>query len=104
MSEVRSTPVYRSLLEVRSTAGAEFLLTLGNITVCAVMLLGPRLYWWVAVAYVCQKIFQWMYSRDPQLAIVMARYLREGDVYDPWPRHGSNVKRPLGLGRDLPLC
>lgn len=98
------TPIHGCLLEVKSAAGAEFVPTVANVTVALIMLMGPQLYWWVAVAYGMQKFTQWMFLRDPHLSQIFARYMREGDHYDPWPRAVQFVnKRPYGMGRDL-LC
>lgn len=100
----RSTPIHRSLMEVKSTAGAEFIPTLINFTLLGVMVMGPRFYWWPVVTWVIQKVLKWMFASDPQKSLVVSRYLREGDRYDPWPRPDSRNKRPYKMGRDLPLC
>jgi len=101
---LRSTPVHRCLLEVKSAGGAEFAPTVGNITVCLVMLIGPNLFWWPVLSYFVHKLLQWMFYKDPQLSLIFLRYLREADVYDPWPQATQFInKRPFGAGRDL-LC
>ncbi len=100
----RSTPVHHSLHEIKTTWGAEFLLTLINVTLCIVMVMGPKMIWWIGMMWFIQKLLQWNFKRDPQMSRVLLKYLSEGDCYDPWPRANSKVKRPYGLARDLPLC
>lgn len=100
----RRTPIRHSLMEIKSTWGAEFLLTLMNVTLCFVMVMGPRFVWWPLVMWFIQKLLQWNFRRDPQMSLVVLRYIGEGDHYDPWPRATTKTKRPLGLGRDVPLC
>lgn len=102
--DFRSTPVHRSLLEVKSTAGAEFVPVVANATILGMMLMGPHLMWWPAVTYIVHKFLQYLYKVDDQMLRVFWRYRVEGDHYDPWPRPNPVVKRPYGLGRDLPLC
>lgn len=98
------TPVRRSLLEVKSTAGAEFYAVVVNVAVAGIMLMGPRMVWWLVVAYFGHQFLKYLFTIDEQFFAVLVRYLREGDVYDPWPRPGMKNKRPYGMGRGLPLC
>jgi type IV secretory pathway VirB3-like protein len=101
---MRSTPVHACLLEVKSAAGAEFMPVVINVTVMVVMLIGPNIMWWPLLTYFVHKFFQWMFFRDPHLTRIFAKYLAEGDVYDPWPKPSQRInKRPVGAGRDL-LC
>ncbi|MCK6421760.1 MAG: VirB3 family type IV secretion system protein [Aquabacterium sp.] len=105
MDTRRSTIVRRSLLETKSTAGAEFAPTVLNITLMLVMMMGPKLLWWPLIALVLHSLLKWMFGRDDKLTLVFARYSREADVYDPWPRPRQvENKRPYGMGRDLPLA
>jgi type IV secretory pathway VirB3-like protein len=102
--ERRSTVIHSSLLEVKSTAGAEFIPVLINFTVTAMLFMGPHIVWWPAVAWVIHKVLQYLFTVDQRMFEVLWKYLSEGDYYDPWPRYDSRVKRPYGMGRDLPLC
>lgn len=107
MSEyvARASTVHRSLLETKSTAGAEFAPAVANVTLMMVMLMGPNLLWWPVITIGIQLFLKWMFGVDDRLSMVFMRYLREGDVYDPWPRaNQSQNKRPFGMGRDIPLC
>lgn len=100
----RTTAVHQCLLEVKSMGGAEFQPVILNITLGLVMLIGPAMVWWVVVTYFIHKFLQWMFVRDPHLSRIFTRYMKEGDLYDPWPRANQTVnKRPVGAGRDL-LC
>lgn len=101
---MRTTPVHSCLLEVKSAGGAEFVPVVANITIGLVMVMGPNLMWWPAVTYFVHKMLQWMFIRDPHLSQIFARYMKEGDLYDPWVRSNQyQNKRPIGAGRDL-LC
>lgn len=101
---MRYTPIHQCLLEVKSVGGAEFQPVVLNTTVALVMLIGPNLVWWPVVAYFIHKLLQWMFLRDPHLSRIFARYMKEGDLYDPWARANQfHSKRPTGVGRDL-LC
>ena len=101
---MRTTQVHHCLLEVKSVGGAEFQPVVFNITLCIIMIIGPGMFWWIGVAYFIHKLAQWMFSRDPHLSRIFAKYMREGDFYDPWQRANQIVnKRPVGAGRDL-LC
>jgi|SRR5450830_876885 type IV secretory pathway TrbD component len=101
---MRTTPVHQCLLEVKSVAGAEFQPVVINVTLALIMVIGPGITWWVAVAYFVHKFLQWMFGRDPHLSRIFAKYMKEGDFYDPWPKPGQILnKRPVGAGRDL-LC
>lgn len=102
--ERRSTIIHASLLEVKSTAGAEFLPVVANFTVTAMMFMGPHLLWWPVVAWCIHKLLQYLFKVDQRMFDVLFKYLGEGDFYDPWPRPGMRNKRPYGMGRDLPLC
>lgn len=105
MDDRRITPIHRSLLEVKSTAGAEFTPTVLNITLMLVMMMGPKLLWWPFLTIMIHAGLRWMFERDDKLMLVYTRYRREGDSYDPWPRPRQTVgKRPYGMGRDLPLA
>lgn len=101
---MRSTAIHQCLLEVKSVGGAEFQPVVLNVTLALIMLIGPGLVWWVVVAYFVHKLLQWMFLRDPHLTRIFARYMKEADLYDPWPRANQlQNKRPTGVGRDL-LC
>ena len=101
---MRSTPLHQCLLETKSVAGAEFQPVVLNITVALMLVIGPGLIWWIGVAYVVHKFLQWMFRRDPHLSRIFTRYMKEGDLYDPWPRPSQFLNRRLiGAGRDL-LC
>lgn len=101
---MRTTPIHQCLLEVKSAGGAEFQPMVLNITVCLIMLIGPNMMWWPVIAYFAHKLLQWMFKRDPHMSRIFMRYMKEGDVYDPWPRANQRQnKRPMGAGRDL-LC
>lgn len=100
----RSTPVRRSLLEVKSTAGAELMPVVVNVTITGMMLMGPRLLWWLVVMYFVHQLLKYLFTVDQQMFAVLRKYLFEGDVYDPWPRPGMRNKRPYGMVRELPLC
>jgi type IV secretory pathway TrbD component len=102
--ERRSTPIHKSLHEVKSTWGAEFVPTIANVALLGVMVMGPRFYWWPVVTIAAQQVLKWLFSRDPQMSLVFSKYMREGDTYDPWPRPNNRNKRPVGAGRDIPLC
>lgn len=101
---MRSTPVHNCLLEVKSAGGAEFMPVVFNVTVMVVMIIGPNIMWWPVVTYFVHKFLEWMFARDPHLSRIFAKYMKEGDVYDPWPKPSQIInKRPVGAGRDL-LC
>jgi type IV secretory pathway TrbD component len=101
----RFTPIHRSLLEVKSTAGAEFAPAVLNFTVMLVMMMGPELLWWPLITLTIHAALRWMFARDDKLMLVYDRYRREADCYDPWPRPRQYVgKRPYGMGRNLPLA
>lgn len=92
-------------MEVKSTAGGEFAPTVFNVTLTLVMLMGPNLLWWPVVALAIQALLRWMFTVDSRASAVFMKYMREGDVYDPWPRAGQRQnRRPYGMGRGLPLC
>jgi type IV secretion system protein TrbD len=101
---MRTTPIHNCLLEIKSVAGAEFAPVIANVTIALMMVIGPGLMWWPALAYVIHKFLQWLFGRDPHLSRIFFRYMQEGDFYDPWPRATQTInKRPIGAGRDL-LC
>lgn len=101
---MRATPVHHCLLEIKSVGGAEFQPVVINVTLGLIMLIGPGMAWWVVVTYFIHKFLQWMFGRDPHLSRIFAKYMKEGDFYDPWPKPGQILnKRPFGAGRDL-LC
>lgn len=101
---MRSTKIHHCLLEVKSVAGAEFQPVVLNVTLCLALLMGPNILWWPIPAYFIHKFLQWMFFKDPHLSRIFTKYLKEGDLYDPWPKPSQFVnKRPVGAGRDL-LC
>ena len=100
---MRTTPVHHCLLEVKSAGGAEFQPVVFNVAVCLIMLIGPNIMWWPGVSYFIHKLLEWMFNRDPYLSRIFVRYMKEGDIYDPWPHANQfHNKRPFGAGRDLP--
>jgi type IV secretion system protein VirB3 len=96
--------VHRSLHEQRLLMGAPYGLAVMNLTtsVAMVVILGIWLYAGVAIAFHILSV--WTGKRDPHLLAVYLRYVRQDDVYDPWPRSAQKQgARPEGFGRGL-LC
>ena len=101
---LRSTPVYRSLLEMKTIAGVEDRLAIFNATLALAVVMGTGLWYWLLAAIGFHLAMARLTRHDPWLRQVYIGYARQSDRYDPWPRpflrHG---RRPDGFGRDL-LC
>lgn len=103
MQEARKTKIFANVSEVRTLAGAEFGLALINIMFAGVMLLGAGIWQMAIVAAVIHLLLVMLHKYDPKLKRVYMRYMKQGDVYDPFP--GFDQKRnarPEGFARNYP--
>ena len=100
---MRSNEIHQSLQEKKLVSGIDqkLFVFIWLIGVAFTVVYG---YYLMAVgSFVIHMFFRWVYKNDPDTLEVYLRYRMESDVYDPWPRSNSEVKRPKGFGRDL-LC
>ncbi|MCA3070048.1 MAG: VirB3 family type IV secretion system protein [Rhodocyclaceae bacterium] len=101
---LRSTPVYRSLLERKTIAGVEDRMAIFNATLALAVVMGSGLWYWLLAAAAFHIAIARMTRHDPWLRQVYIGYARQADRYDPWPRAGLRQgQRPAGFGCDL-LC
>ncbi len=101
---LRSTPVYRSLLEMKTLGGVEDRIAIFNATLALAVVMGTGLWYWLLVATALHLALARMTRHDPWLRQVYIGYVRQCDRYDPWPRAGLRQgRRPAGFGGDL-LC
>jgi len=103
MSEARKTRIFVNVSDIKTLAGAEFGLALINIMFTGVMLLGAGLWQILPVAAGIHVLLVMLHKFDPKLKAVYLRYMRQGDVYDPFP--GFDQKRsirPEGFARNFP--
>ena len=84
-------------------AGAEFGLALINIMFAGVMLLGAGLWQLGLVALGIHLLLVMLHKYDPKLKRVYLRYMRQGDIYDPFPGFDQKRnERPEGFARNFP--
>jgi type IV secretory pathway TrbD component len=103
-TELRATPVHRSLLEIKTIGGVEDKLAIMNGTFAVAIVMGLGLWLYLPVAIAMHLILARMTRRDPFTRRIYMRYNAQADRYDPWPhaRQRRN-RRPEGFGRSL-LC
>lgn len=103
MHEPRKTRIFVNVSEIKTLAGAEFGLALINIMFAGVMLLGAGIWQMALVAVGIHILLVMLHKYDPILKRVYLRYMRQGDIYDPFP--GFDQKRnirPEGFARNFP--
>lgn len=103
MQEPRRTRIFVNVSEIRTLAGAEFGLALINIMFAGVMLLGAGLWQLTLVALGIHLLLVMLHKYDPKLKRVYLRYMRQGDIYDPFPGFDQKRnERPEGFARNFP--
>lgn len=103
MQEARTTRIYANISEVRTLAGAEFGLALINIMFTGVMILGAGIWQMLFVAGGIHILLVMLHKYDPRLKRVYMRYMRQGDIYDPFPSFEQKRNmRPEGFARNFP--
>ncbi len=103
MKETRKTRIFVNVSEIRTLAGAEFGLAVVNVMFTGVMLLGAGIWQMLFVAAGIHLLLVMLHRYDPKLKRVYLRYMRQGDIYDPFP--GFDQKRnirPEGFARNYP--
>lgn len=103
MSDIRRTRIFSGVSEVRTLAGAEFGLAFGNIMFAGVMLLGAGLWQILFLTGGLHLLLVMLHKHDPRLKRTYLRYMKQGDIYDPFP--GLDQKRnmrPEGFARNFP--
>lgn len=103
---MRSNKIHTSLHEVRSAAGVELIPLVWNISICAIMFIGPpKIVLWPLITLIVHRLLQYLFRKDPKMCAILWRYRSEADRYDPWPqRVKKSARRPYGMGRDIPLA
>lgn len=82
-------------------AGVEERLFVFNFGVAAVLLVGPKFFWYPVVALVLHFFLRGVSKKEHLAAKIYLRYALQADAYTPWPtllqRRGL---RPTGFARD----
>lgn len=103
-TERRRTPVYQSLLEVKTVAGVESRIAILNGTFAAAFTFGLDNPWMIPIAVVTHIFLRWLTKKDPHIIRIYSQYRVLGAIYDPWPKRKQRTNaRPRGFGRGL-LC
>lgn len=98
--EPRLSPVYRSLNEEKTLAGAERGLVIVNVTAAASIVMVFESWAWVPVAFGIHAFLVWLHKQDPLMRKVYLRYNRQKDRYDPWPHSKDTLNsRPEGFDK-----
>lgn len=97
--EARVSPLHYSLMETVPTfAGAEKSLAVANIAFTLAFVMAAQIWQWALVGPVIHVLLVWLTKRDPLTRKIYIRYRRQGLVYDPWPRAGTQFNpRPQGF-------
>jgi type IV secretory pathway VirB3-like protein len=105
IEELRKTPVYNALMRERLTFGIDSDIAESIIVVCLFFIVSPlHFYYFIGVG-----VFSWflvlLYAGDdPRALKVLMKYVKQGDLYEPFP-HSNQTRnlRPAGFGR-MELC
>lgn len=102
--ERRVTPVYVSLLEVKTIGGVEARMAILNGTMAAALTFGMNTPWFIPIAVVTHIMLRWLTRKDPHVITIYMQYRLLGAVYDPWPKRRQRTNlRPKGFGQGA-LC
>lgn len=102
MSDFRRTTFHKSLIQIKTIAGVESRLFLANATITVALVQALANFWLLSVGFFLHAFFYWLTKKEPLVIKIYARYNRQGDRYDPWPKHTQRLNlRPRGFGRGL---
>lgn len=99
--ELRKTPVYNALMRPRLTAGVDTDIVEVLAIITGFFVFSPlRFYYFPIVSVFIWFMFLLYAKDDPHALMVLKKYVRQGDHYEPWP-HSAQGRglRPLGFGR-----
>ncbi len=83
------------------TAGVEERLFVLNFGVAAVLVVGPKFFWYPAVALALHLILRGISKKEHLAARIYLRYAMQADIYTPWPsRRQRRGFRPVGFARE----
>lgn len=100
----RTTPVHKSLLEIKTIGGAEAKLAIFNGTLTAVCVMGLKIWPFIFMGIAVHLVLVRLTKNDPFLRQIYIRYNRQAFTYDPWPHAVQRYnQRPLGFCRGV-LC
>lgn len=102
--EPRASAVHKSLLEIKTLGGVEKRMAIANGTFAAALTMGTEQPMFILLAIGVHFFLMWVTKKDPFLLMVYTRYVRMGDIYEPWVKRSiKRNPRPEGFGRNL-LC
>lgn len=96
----RVTRVRTGLSAPKLMAGVEEQLLVMNYGVAALLTIGPKFFWYPAVAVLLHLFLRGVSKKEPLASRIYLRYALQADAYTPWPspsqKRGS---RPEGFAR-----
>lgn len=102
MSDFRRTTFHKSLTQIKTIAGVESRLFLGNATITVALVQALANVWFVIFGFILHAFFYWLTKKEPLIIKIYGRFNRQGDRYDPWPRSNQRFnQRPRGFGRGM---
>ncbi len=88
----RRSKVRRSLLGRRQIGGVDYSLAVGNFTVFFGLAYATGIWPLIAVAFVTHWLVRRAGRDDPSVLQAYARFVYQGNHYEPWPHAGRGQK------------